>query len=144
MLTSIIALAAFIPIIIGMGGNIGTQSSTIIVRGIATGRIEFGNELKILIKEIQVGVILGSLYGFLLGLFARYSFIEADPFLGVVVGLSICCSMVIAAAVGAFTPLILRKLDIDPAIATGPFVTTSVDILGVLLYFIIAGLFLNM
>jgi magnesium transporter len=52
--------------------------------------------------------------------------------------------MIIAAAVGAFTPLILRKLDIDPAIATGPFVTTSVDILGVLLYFMIAGKFLNM
>ena len=77
-------------------------------------------------------------------LFANYNFIQADPFLGVVVGLSICCSMIIAAAVGAFTPLILRKLDIDPAIATGPFVTTSVDILGVLLYFMIAGKFLNM
>ena len=144
MLTSIIALAAFIPVIIGMGGNIGTQSSTIIVRGIATGRIKLGNELKVLIKEIQVGFILGILYGFLLGLFANYNFIQADPFLGFVVGLSICCSMIIAAAVGAFTPLILRKLDIDPAIATGPFVTTSVDILGVLLYFIIAGKFLNM
>ena len=143
MLTNIIALAAFIPVIIGMGGNIGTQSSTIIVRGIATGRIELGNELKILIKEVQVGIILGLLYGFLLGLFASFNFVEASPYLGVVVGLSICCSMVIAAAVGAFTPLILRKLDIDPAIATGPFVTTSVDILGVLLYFIIAGIFLN-
>ena len=98
----------------------------------------------VLIKEIQVGLILGILYGFLLGLFANYNFIQANPFLGVVVGLSICCSMIIAAAVGAFTPLILRKLDIDPAIATGPFVTTSVDILGVLLYFIIAGKFLNM
>ena len=144
ILQNTIALAAFIPVIIGMGGNIGTQSSTIIVRGIATGRIKLGNELKVLIKEIQVGFILGILYGFLLGLFANYNFIQADPFLGVVVGLSICCSMIIAAAVGAFTPLILRKLDIDPAIATGPFVTTSVDILGVLLYFIIAGKFLNM
>ena len=144
MLKNIIALTAFIPIIIGMGGNIGTQSSTIIVRGMATGRIEFGNELKILIKEIQVGIILGFLYGLGLGLFAKYRFIDADPFLGIVVGLSICCSMILAAAVGALTPLILRKLDIDPAIATGPFVTTSVDILGVLLYFLIAGIFLNM
>ena len=143
MLKNIIALAAFIPVIIGMGGNIGTQSSTIIVRGIATGRIEFGNELKILIKEIQVGIILGGLYGLMLGFFAKFKFINADPFLGIVVGLSICCSMILAAAVGAFTPLILRKLDIDPAIATGPFVTTSIDILGVLLYFIIAGIFLN-
>ena len=143
MLESVIALAAFIPVIIGMGGNIGTQSSTIIVRGMATGRIELGNELKILLKELRVGIILGSLYGLMLGLFANFKFIDTSPMLGVVVGLSIFCSMLLAAAVGTFTPLVLRKLDIDPAIATGPFVTTSIDILGVLLYFLIAGTFLK-
>ena len=143
MLESIIALAAFIPVIIGMGGNIGTQSSTIIVRGMATGRIELGSEFSILLKELRVGIILGSLYGIMLGLFANFRFMNADPMLGVVVGLSICCSMFIAAAVGTFTPLALRKLDIDPAIATGPFVTTSIDILGVFLYFLIAGFFLT-
>jgi magnesium transporter len=142
MLESIIALAAFIPVIMGMGGNIGTQSSTIIVRGMATGRIEIGSELKVLFKEIRVGLILGGLYGLLLGIFANFRFIDTDPMLGVVVGLSICCSMLIAAAVGTFIPLVLRKLDIDPAIATGPFVTTSIDIIGVLLYFVIAGSFL--
>jgi len=141
-LKSIIALAAFIPVIIGMGGNIGTQSSTIIVRGMATGRIEIGNEFKILLKEIRVGLILGGLYGLMLGLFANFRFMGTDPMLGVVVGLSICCSMLLAVVVGTFTPLVLRKLDIDPAVATGPFVTTSIDILGVLLYFIIAGLLL--
>lgn len=139
MLKSTVALAAFIPIIIGMGGNIGTQSSTIIVRGMATGRIEVGSELNVLFKEIKVGILLGILYGILLGVFAKYKFIETDPMLGVVVGLSICCSMLLAVTVGSITPLILRKLDIDPAIATSPFVTTSIDILGVLLYFIIAG-----
>jgi magnesium transporter len=143
MLENIIALAAFIPVIIGMGGNIGTQSSTIIVRGMATGRIEIGNEMKILFKEIRVGLILGVLYGLLLGIFANFRFLDADPLLGFVVGLSICCSMLIATAVGTFIPLVLRKLDIDPAIATGPFVTTSIDILGVLLYFLIAGYFLT-
>ena len=143
MLESIIALAAFIPVIIGMGGNIGTQSSTIIVRGMATGRIELGNELKIVLKELRVGLILGGLYGLMLGLFAKFRFLESDPLLGVVVGLSICCSMLLAAAVGTFTPLALRKIDIDPAIATGPFVTTSIDILGVLLYFFIAGTLLQ-
>ena len=143
MLENIIALAAFIPVIIGMGGNIGTQSSTIIVRGMATGRIEIGSELIILVKELKVGLILGILYGVLLGLFANLRFIETDPMLGLVVGLSIACSMLIAVTVGSFTPLILRKLDIDPAIATGPFVTTSIDILGVLFYFVIAGILLN-
>jgi len=143
MLENIIALAAFIPVIIGMGGNIGTQSSTIIVRGMATGRIEIGNEIKVLLKELRVGVILGILYGFLLGLFANFKFMNADPLLGVVVGLSICCSMLIAVAFGTIIPLILRKIDIDPAVATGPFVTTTIDILGVFLYFIIAGSLLS-
>ena len=144
MLESMIALAAFIPIIIGMGGNIGTQSSTIIVRGMATGRIEIGNEFKVLLKELRVGLILGVLYGIMLGIFANFKFLGSDPMLGVVVGLSICSSMLLATAVGTFTPLILRKLDIDPAVATGPFVTTSIDILGVLLYFMIAGFLLTL
>tara|TARA_B100001996_G_scaffold378261_1_gene362156 strand:- start:6447 stop:7817 length:1371 start_codon:yes stop_codon:yes gene_type:complete len=143
MLENIIALAAFIPVIIGMGGNIGTQSSTIIVRGMATGRIEIGNELKILAKELRVGIILGVLYGLLLGIFANFKFMNSDPMLGVVVGLSICCSMLIAVAFGTIIPLILRKIDIDPAVATGPFVTTTIDILGVFLYFIIAGSLLS-
>ena len=143
MLESIIALAAFIPVIIGMGGNIGTQSSTIVVRGMATGRIEIGNEIQVFLKELKVGLMLGALYGIMLGLFANFRFLSTNPMLGLVVGLSICSSMLLAAGVGTFTPLILRKLDIDPAVATGPFVTTSVDILGVLLYFMIAGLLLT-
>ena len=143
MLENIIVLAAFIPVILGMGGNIGTQSSTIIVRGMATGRIEIGNEIQVLLKELKVGLMLGSLYGIMLGIFANFRFIGTDPMLGLVVGLSICSSMLLAAGVGTFTPLILRKLDIDPAVATGPFVSTSGDILGLLLYFMIAGLLLT-
>ena len=139
MLESIIVLAAFIPVIIGMGGNIGTQSSTIIVRGIATGRVDVGGELKLILKEMRVGLILGVLYGLLLGFFADFSFEDAPSNLGIVVGLSICASMLLASTIGTVTPLILRKLDIDPAVATGPFVTTSIDILGVLFYFVIAG-----
>ena len=143
MLENIIVLASFIPIIIGMGGNVGTQSSTIIVRGMATGRITIGNEITIILKELKVGLILGVLYGAMLGLFAGFQFMNINPMIGVVVGLSICSSMIIATAVGTFTPLALKKLDIDPAIATGPFVTTSIDILGVFLYFLIAGLLLK-
>ena len=144
MLENIIALAAFIPVILGMGGNIATQSSPIIVRGMATGRVNIGGEIKLIIKEMQVGLLLGILYGILLGVFAKITFPNAHNYLGVVVGLSICVSMIVAATVGTIIPLILRKLDIDPAVATGPFVTTSIDILGVLFYFLIAGLFLSM
>ena len=139
ILEKIIVLAAFIPVIMGMGGNIGTQSSTIIVRGIATGRVDVGSELKLIFKEMRVGLILGIFYGFLLGCFAKFSFEETYPNLGIVVGLSICASMLVAATIGTVIPLILRKMDIDPAVATGPFVTTSIDILGVLFYFVIAG-----
>ena len=143
MLENIIVLASFIPIIIGMGGNVGTQSSTIVVRGMATGRITIGNELTVILKELKVGLLLGVLYGLMLGIFAGFRFIDTNPMIGAVVGLSICSSMLIATGVGTLTPLMLRKLDIDPAIATGPFVTTSIDILGVILYFLIAGLLLS-
>ena len=142
VLQSTIALAAFIPVIMGMGGNIGTQSSTMIVRGLATGRVSIENSVKILFKEIRVGLLLGILYGLLLGLFAIFRFIDASPMIGIVVGLSICISMIIAATIGSLVPLILNRFEIDPAIATGPFVTTAIDIIGVAFYFIVAGAFL--
>ena len=138
VLQSTIALAAFIPVIMGMGGNIGTQSSTIIVRGLATGRVSIENSMRILFKEIRVGLMLGILYGLLLGIFAMLKFLDVSPMLGVVVGVSICISMIIAATIGSLVPLILNRFEIDPAIATGPFVTTSIDILGVACYFLIA------
>ena len=138
VLQSTIALAAFIPVIMGMGGNIGTQSSTIIVRGLATGRVSIENSMRILFKEIRVGLMLGILYGLLLGVFAILKFLDVSPMLGVVVGVSICISMIIAATSGSLVPLILNRFEIDPAIATGPFVTTSIDILGVACYFLIA------
>ena len=109
----------------------------------ATGRVNIGGEIKLIFKEVKVGLILGSLYGVLLGFFAKFTFTGAPDNLGFVVGLSICASMIVAATVGTIIPLILRKLDIDPAIATGPFVTTSIDILGVLFYFLIADIFLK-
>ena len=138
VLQSTIALAAFIPVIMGMGGNIGTQSSTIIVRGLATGRVSIENSIKILFKEIRVGLMLGILYGLLLGVFAIFKFLDVSPMLGIVVGTSICISMIIAATIGSLVPLVLNRFEIDPAIATGPFVTTSIDILGVACYFLIA------
>lgn len=139
LLDKLVILAAFMPIIAGMGGNVGSQSSTIIVRGLATGRVEFGNALQILFKEIRVGLLLGVFYGLLLGVVNAFFYPGGSYLLGLVVGLSICTSMLIATLIGAAVPLLLRRLDIDPAIATGPFVTTSTDILGVLIYFLIAA-----
>ncbi len=142
-LTKVLALASFIPIVMGMGGNIATQSSTIIVRGIATGRVNMNEFLKVVFKEMRVGIILGILYGVFLGVITFFT--HAEPaMLGVVVGLSIFSCMVMAATVGAFIPLILKRFDIDAAIATGPFVTTSIDIIGVLVYFWVAKLLLHL
>ncbi len=142
-LSKVLALAAFIPIVMGMGGNIATQSSTIVVRGIATGRINMDDFFKLVFKEMRVGVILGVLYGGFLGVLAYFGYAE-PKLLGVVVGLSIFFCMVMAATVGTMIPLVLKRFDIDAAIATGPFVTTSIDILGVLAYFMIAKFFLNL
>ena len=149
-----IILASFIPIIIGMGGNIGTQTSTIIVRGIATGHVNMDEYYKVILKEVKVGMILGIIYGTLLGVLGGIIpimanadlipiTIEANSIqLGLTVGFSIFSSMLIACAVASIIPMFLYKIELDPAIATGPFVTTSIDILGVILYFLIASLLL--
>lgn len=138
-------LAAFIPVIMGMGGNIGTQSSTIVVRGIATGRINIQDFSKVVLKELAVGLILGIIYGIFIGVIAKLTFMSG-PFsisLPFAVGLAIILSMAIAAIVGSMVPLALARFNIDPAVASGPFVTTSIDIVSVYCYFIIATLLLN-
>jgi len=140
------SLAAFIPVIMGMGGNIGTQSSTIVVRGIATGRINIEDFSKVVTKELAVGVILGVIYGLFIGIIARLTF-SAESFavpLAFAVGLAIITSMTVAALVGSMVPLIFERLNIDPAVATGPFVTTSIDIVSVYCYFMIASHLLNL
>jgi len=142
-LQKVLALAAFIPVVIGMGGNIATQSSTIIIRGIATGRVNMQELSKVVFKEMRVGLILGTVYGLFLGVLAFFGYAETQ-YLGLVVGLSVFFVMTMAATVGTFVPLILKRLDFDAAIATGPFVTTSIDILGVLAYFLIAKSLLNL
>ncbi len=142
-LQRVLALAAFIPIINGMGGNIATQSSTIIIRGIATGRINMQEFSKVIFKEMRVGLILGAVYGLFLGVLAFFGFPQLRN-LGLVVGIAIFFVMTLAVSVGSFVPLILKRLNFDAAIATGPFVTTSIDILGVLTYFLIAKYLLHL
>jgi len=129
-------LAAFIPVIMGMGGNIGTQSSTIVVRGLATGRINIRDFWTVVIKELAIGVILGLIYGLLIGSVAQFRYsIEA---LAISVALAVICSMSLAALIGSLVPMSFAKINIDPAVATGPFVTTAIDIIAVFFYFLIA------
>jgi magnesium transporter len=144
LIEEFILLAAFMPIVIGMGGNIGIQSSTIIVRGISTGRIDFNHLAKVFFRQVLIGGMLGFTYGILLTIFTLLFNLEGENILplSIVVGVSLLLSMLIAASIGTVTPLLLERFNIDPAVATGPIVTTVVDLLGVLAYFGIASVFL--
>ncbi|MCP4353366.1 MAG: magnesium transporter [Desulfobacterales bacterium] len=134
-------LAAFIPVIMGMGGNIGTQSSTIVVRGLATGFLSIRDIWSVVLKELAVGLILGLVYGSLIGIVAqvRYNLV----FVAISVGLAVICSMSVAALVGSMMPMFFARMNIDPAVATGPFVTTAIDIISVFCYFKIATVLLR-
>ncbi len=149
LLSNFIILASFLPIIAGMGGNIGTQSSTIVTRGLLSGRVNPDTAFKIILKEIRVGLTLGLLYGVILGLiaFTMSYFLHANGYnyplkqcieLSISISLGIATAMTLATFMGTIAPIILNKMKIDPAIATGPFVTTSIDILGILIYLAIA------
>ncbi|MEA3287548.1 MAG: magnesium transporter [Candidatus Marinimicrobia bacterium] len=149
-LGQVLALMAFLPIIIGMAGNVGTQTATIVVRGIATGRVDSATALMVVLKELKVGFMLGTLYGILLGgsgyLLGLLGYMDIGVMtaveLGITIGVGIILAMATAAFVGALVPVLLNRINLDPAVATGPFVTTSVDILGVVVYFIVAGFFI--
>ncbi len=141
-LQKVLALASFIPIIAGMGGNIATQSSTIVVRGMATGRVNMPQFFHIVGRETLVGTALGIIFGLLLGLMALFQY-SAPSYLGIVVGISVFAVMVMAATLGTVIPMLLKRFHIDAAIATGPFITTAIDVLGISLYFYVAKIMLN-
>jgi magnesium transporter len=138
----IIALVTFVPVITGMGGNVGGQSSTIVVRGFATGRIDFSTLRQVFFKELRVGLIMGLVCGVVVGLVALMW--HHNPYLGVVVGLAMIAAMVVAASMGVLAPSFFKKIGIDPAIASSPFVQTANDISGILIYFGTATLFLRL
>jgi magnesium transporter len=134
-------LAAFIPVIMGMGGNIGTQSSTIVVRGLATGRLSVRDIRTVVFKELVIGGMLGVFYGLLIGAVAQVSYSRLS--FALAVALAVLSSMSVAALVGSLVPMFFARLNIDPAVATGPFVTTAIDIISVFFYFQISTILLG-
>jgi magnesium transporter len=138
LLSRVTLLVCFIPVVLGMGGNIGTQAATIMVRGLSTGRISARQVGGVIFKEIRIALLLGITYGTLLGLAATL-LIGMSRTAGVIVGLSLLISMALASIVGSTLPMLLKLLHIDPAVATSPFVTTSVDLLGLLAFLGLAG-----
>ncbi|MDW7738696.1 MAG: magnesium transporter [Bacillota bacterium] len=140
-LEAIVMLAVFIPVIMGMGGNVGTQSSTIFVRGLATGEIDRTEVWSYFFREIRIGLSMGVICGLLITITALLW--QGNPYLGVVVGISMFVTLSVATLIGTLVPLLLNLAHIDPAITAGPFVTTIKDFTGLLIYFVIASLFLE-
>lgn len=137
ILAQVLVLSAFLPVIMGMAGNVGVQSATVAVRGLATGAIDVRDTVPLVLKELRVGMVLGGFYGCILGIYGY--FMHHSLQLGQVVGLTILGNMTGAALLAVLLPMIFQRLKVDPAVATGPFVTTAIDILGVLNYFVIAS-----
>ena len=140
-LERVIALAFFFPVIMSMGGSTGTQASTVMVRGLATGDISLVNIGRRLLVEIKVAIFNGAVCGILLGCVVGVW--VSDYGLGAVVTLSMVTIIFASGFIGAAIPLVFRRLNIDPALATGPFVTTSNDILSLVIYLGLVTLFLH-
>jgi len=137
-LGKLLSLAFFIPIITAMGGNVGVQSASITVRGIAIGELSYQRLWKRLLREVRVALIMGFICGTTVGAIA--SSWQENPMLGLVVGIAMFTAITVAATMGTLVPLLFQRLGADPAIATGPFVTMSNDITGIIIYFLIASL----
>jgi magnesium transporter len=136
---NIVVLMFFVPVVMAMGGNAGIQSSTIVVHGLATGSIGLSDMLQRLLREMRVAFLNGFLCGLLLLLIIAV--VWRQPEYGFLVGVSLLVVMFVAAIVGASVPLLLKRFNIDPAIATGPFITISNDILGLFIYMGISAMY---
>ncbi len=141
MLESVVILAAFIPMLMDTGGNSGSQSSTLIIRGMALGEINTADVFKVFRKEIKVGLISG----FTLAAvnFLRMIYFEK---VGVTISLTVCLTLfftvIISKLVGGLLPILAEKIHLDPAIMAGPLITTIVDVLALMIYFGLATRFL--
>lgn len=128
-------MASFIPLILAMGGNVGVQSSAIIVQSLANNSLEIETIAKKLIKELLVALVNGVICSLIALVFCLFT--ENDPLLSLTIGVALISVFLYAGLFGTFIPLILNRYKIDPALATGPFITTTNDVIGLLLYFLI-------
>jgi magnesium transporter len=140
-LEKVIALSFFFPVIMAMGGNTGIQTSTVVIRGLATGDISLMNVGRRLWMEMRVALINGLICGVLLGLIVGLWL--GDYRLASIISIALILIILISGLVGSAVPLALKKLNIDPALAAGPFITTYNDILSLLIYLSLVTLFLR-
>lgn len=139
VLESVIALAIFIPMMMDSGGNAGSQSLTMVVRGLATGEVTLNQVWSIIRKEVFAGLMSGILMGIIamLSVFALQGF---NLRLAFTVGFSLSIVVTVATVTGAFLPFLFKRLGFDPAVAASPFITTAVDATCVIIYFEVAKL----
>ncbi len=142
-LAQAVTLAAFIPLLIGTGGNVGAQSSTVIIRGLNTEAVGWHNALGMILREFKAGALLGLVLGSVTAVWAATLF-GASLQVATVVGLSLWLIAAWAALAGAGLPLFFAKLGFDPALMSAPLITTMVDVLGVLIYFQLAKAILSL
>lgn len=140
-LSQVALLAAFIPIISGMSGNSGTQSLAVSVRNISTGEINEQSKFKLALREAGSGFLSGLVCSVVI--FLIIVVIYRQPLLALIVGGSLTCAMTVGTLVGSMIPLIMNKFKIDPAVASGPFITTINDIVSMLIYFGLATSFMS-
>ena len=138
--TAIPQLAFFIPLVMAMGGNSGLQASSLVIRGLATGEVQLSQYWRRVTRELAASSAIGLLFAAVL--IAAVSGLTGDWHIGIVVGLATTSSVIVAAVVGTSIPMMLKRINLDPAFATGPFLTTFNDIVGVLVYLGVAFLIL--
>jgi len=141
LLESVIALAAFVPLLTGSGGNIGSQTSTVFVRGIALKEITAKNALRLIFREVWVGLFLGALLGLIVIIWAYW--LQGNWMVAIAVGFSLILISTLATFFGSIWPLIFQRLGLDPAMVSAPFISTVVDVLGALTYFTVASFILS-
>lgn len=142
LIQQVVSLAVFIPLLIGAGGNVGAQSSTVVIRGLNTEEVQMRDTLTIIQREAIAGSILGLMLGIVVTSWAY--FLEKNLGVAISVGISLVAISILASVAGTALPFLFKSLKFDPALMSAPFITTAVDVLGVLTYLYVARLILGL
>ena len=142
-LSAVIALVTYMPMLMGTGGNTGSQAATLIIRGMATGEVDTEDAFKILWKEIRIGILLGAILSAVN--FARVCLLDRQsPLIALTVCASMLCIVIIAKIIGSMIPIIVKKIKLDPALIANPLLSSVSDAIALCIYFLMASLFLHL
>jgi magnesium transporter len=143
MIAAMPILSGFVPMLTGTGGNCGSQSSTLVIRGLSIGEIEFKDVFKVLFKEVRVAVVISIILSVVNGI--RIILMgQGGVMMALTIGVTMACTIIIAKSVGCVLPLLAKKVGLDPAIMATPLISTLVDISTVTVYFMIVSAVFNL